>query len=104
MKILKTFSIAALTCSLSAMGFAAGSADTDGKVDGLLAQMTLDEKVGQMTQVDMDALQNLDDIQKYFLGSMLSGGGSDPTNNLPATWQHACRDYEDEALKTRLKI
>ena len=44
----------------------------------LLAQMTLDEKIGQMTQPDQNALKDAADIEKYFLGSVLSGGDSDP--------------------------
>ena len=51
----------------------------DKQVDALLAQMTLDEKIGQMVQVDSSALKdNVADVQKYFLGSVLSGGASDP--------------------------
>lgn len=72
--------------------------------DALLAQMTLDEKIGQMVQVDMAALQNKADIQKYFLGSMLSGGGSDPADNRAQTWLQAVNEYQSWALKTRLKI
>ena len=76
----------------------------DQRVEALLAQMTLDEKIGQMVQVDMNALKNESDIQTYFLGSMLSGGNSDPTNNLPATWLQVVNEYQSWALKTRLKI
>jgi len=76
----------------------------DQRVDALLAQMTLDEKIGQMVQVDMNALKNKSDIQTYFLGSMLSGGNSDPADNLPATWLKVVNDYQSWALKTRLKI
>ena len=35
-----------------------GSAPTDQRVESLLAQMTLDEKIGQMVQVDMMALKD----------------------------------------------
>ncbi len=72
--------------------------------DALLAKMTLDEKIGQMVQVDMAALKDRGDVQKYFLGSVLSGGGSDPANNLPQTWLQAVTEIRAEALKTRLKI
>ncbi|MFA4923320.1 MAG: hypothetical protein WC557_03925, partial [Ignavibacteriaceae bacterium] len=49
----------------------------DKKVDGLLSQMTLDEKIGQMTQADIDALKgHYEDIEKYSLGSILCGGSS----------------------------
>src|SRR5690606_32197309 len=50
----------------------------DSRVDSLLAQMTLAEKIGQMTQVDHEFLQDPAHIQEYFLGSILNGGGSDP--------------------------
>ena len=79
-------------------------AGTDAQADALLAQMTLDEKIGQMVQVDMAALQNKADIQKYFLGSMLSGGGSDPSDNRAQTWLQVVNDYQAHALQTRLKI
>ena len=44
----------------------------------LLGRMTLDEKIGQMTQVDRQFLKPEADIETYFLGSLLSGGGSAP--------------------------
>ena len=50
----------------------------DARVDTLLAKMTLEEKVGQMTQPDQEFLANDEDIRDYMLGSVLSGGGSDP--------------------------
>jgi len=58
-----------------------------------------------MTQADMDALkQNPGDVQKYFLGSVLSGGNTDPPDNSPRTWQLAVEKFKDLALQTRLKI
>ena len=60
---------------------AAESPDTDARVEALLSQMTLQKKIGQMTQADMKALRDVSDVQKYCLGSVLSGGSSDPSNN-----------------------
>ena len=75
------------------------------QVEKLLSQMTLAEKVGQMTQADMDALrQNPGDVQKYFLGSVLSGGNSDPADNSPGTWLQAVEQFKSSARQTRLKI
>ncbi len=74
------------------------------RVDALLRTMTLDEKVGQMTQVDLGAIPDKSVVQKYFIGSVLSGGGSDPSDNLPATWAKAHDECQSWALKTRLKI
>jgi beta-glucosidase len=85
-------------------GSAQDASSQDALVRPLLAQMTLDEKIGQMVQVDMAALKDKGDIQKYFIGSMLSGGNSDPSDNLPQTWLQAVNDYQSYALKTRLKI
>ena len=48
------------------------------EIDALIAQMTLDEKVGQMTQPDQMFLAAPSDVATYHLGSLLSGGDSDP--------------------------
>lgn len=77
----------------------------DGQVRELLSRMTLEEKLGQMTQAEQDALKDVNDIQKYFLGSLLSGGSSDPKagNSLEA-WTNMYDGYQEHALKTRLGI
>jgi len=72
--------------------------------DALLAKMTLDEKIGQMVQVDSGALKDRADVKKYFLGSVLSGGGSDPADNRPETWLNYVNSFQAEARQTRLKI
>ena len=74
------------------------------KVEALLGQMTLDEKVGQMVQADMDALKDKADVKKYFLGSVLSGGGSDPPDITAKGWLTNSEEFESWALQTRLKI
>ena len=76
----------------------------DPRIESLLSQMTLDEKIGQMTQPDVHALKEQADIQKYFLGSILNGGGGGPANNVPQNWIKVVNDYESWSLKTRLKI
>jgi beta-glucosidase len=80
------------------------SAENDRRVESLLSQMTLDEKIGQMTQVDVNALKDNADIQKYFLGSILNGGGGGPSNNVPQNWLQMVNTYQSWALKTPLKI
>ena len=77
----------------------------DPKANALISQMTLDEKIGQMVQVDSSALTNKADVQKYFLGSVLSGGNSDPADgNSPLAWLTFATEFQSYALKTRLKI
>jgi len=75
----------------------------DAEAKALLAKMTLEEKVGQMTQAEQ--LTDVKDIQTYFLGSLLSGGSWDPKagNSLQA-WTDMYDAYQKEALQTRLKI
>jgi len=81
------------------------SSSYDRQADALLAQMTLDEKIGQMVQVDSDALTNKADVRKYFLGSVLSGGSSDPADgNSPQSWLNYVNGFQNQALQTRLKI
>lgn len=77
----------------------------DQQVDALLAQMTLDEKIGQMVQVDSDALKDVADVKKYSLGSVLSGGSSNPTTgNTAQDWLKLVTGFQNQALQTRLKI
>ena len=76
----------------------------DGEVKKLVLSMTLEEKIGQMTQVDYRYLADKADIGKYFLGSILSGGGSTPPTNQPSSWVDLYNSFQGEALKTRLKI
>jgi beta-glucosidase len=90
---------------VSVMTFQLSAANPDAEAEKLLSQMTLDEKIGQMTQADILALKDKADVQKYFLGSILSGGSSDPKDgNSPQAWLHAVEELRAEALKTRLKI
>ncbi len=77
----------------------------DARVRDLLGRMTLQEKVGQMTQaerasVDADQQQ----ITDLDLGSLLSGGGSTPTPNTPEAWADMVDGYQSHALATRLHI
>ncbi|MFA3783893.1 glycoside hydrolase family 3 protein [Melioribacteraceae bacterium 4301-Me] len=75
------------------------------KVANLLSQMTLEEKIGQMTQVDYNAIKdNPQDIAKYFIGSVLWGGDSEPPDTYPKTWLKISNDLQSYAFKTRLKI
>lgn len=80
------------------------SSEVDAFVENLISEMTLEEKIGQMTQVDQRYLNDPDDIRKYFLGSLLSGGGSTPPENNPPAWAEMYDGYQQNALSTRLQI
>jgi beta-glucosidase len=77
----------------------------EAQIKELVAKMTLDEKVGQMTQPDQSSLKNIADIENLFLGSLLSGGSSDPKegNSLEA-WTNMYDRYQERTRKTRLGI
>jgi beta-glucosidase len=76
----------------------------DAQAKALLGTMTLEEKIGQMVQAEQDKLTDDKDIETYFLGSLLSGGDSDPKTNSLQDWTDMYDRYQARALKTRLKI
>src|SRR5262245_39912392 len=67
----------------------------DARVEALLKQMTLDEKIGQMTQVEKGSIRP-GDITKYFIGSILSGGGGSPANNTIKDWYTMVEGFQNE--------
>lgn len=75
----------------------------EARVEDLLKRMTLDEKIGQMTQVEKNSIAP-GDITKYYIGSLLSGGGGSPSENTPQAWYAMVAGFQKEALKTRLQI
>jgi beta-glucosidase len=75
------------------------------RVADLLGRMTIEEKVGQMTQAERAAVASDPTlVAQWRLGSVLSGGGSVPTPNTPAAWVDMVNSFQDQALSTRLHI
>ncbi|KAM0871791.1 hypothetical protein ACQ4PT_039163 [Festuca glaucescens] len=74
------------------------------RVKDLLARMTLAEKIGQMTQIEREnATSGV--LSKYFIGSVLSGGGSVPSPQASAeAWVSMVNAMQKDALSTRLGI
>ena len=73
----------------------------------LLGKMTLEEKIGQMIQPDQAFLKEPGEIAKYYLGSVLSGGGSGPKEKVDYNlkgWTDLVDGYQKQALTTRLAI
>jgi beta-glucosidase len=58
--------------------------DLEKFVQQLLDAMTLEEKVGQLIQADIDSIEPAD-LAQYPLGSILAGGGSAPGDDVHAT-------------------
>ncbi|HET6978576.1 MAG TPA: glycoside hydrolase family 3 N-terminal domain-containing protein [Pyrinomonadaceae bacterium] len=77
----------------------------DAKVRALLSQMTVEEKVGQMVQANQGSLKDPSDVEKYLLGSLLSGGSSDPkSGNGLVDWTDHYDNLQSRTQKTRLRI
>ena len=73
------------------------------RVAALVGQMTLDEKIGQMTQIEKNAI-DAGTAAAFNLGSILSGGGGFPDPNTPQAWYDMVNAYQGAALGTRLGI
>jgi beta-glucosidase len=83
------------------------------RVNDLLSRMSLEDKVGQMTQTERYQFEpdannpdrNETPITTYRLGSVLSGGGSTPAaGNTPEAWADMVDRFQAAALKTPLAI
>lgn len=79
------------------------SQSIENRVQNLLDQMTLAEKIGQMTQVEKNSIKP-EDVMTYFIGSILSGGGGNPTHNTFENWRKMVQAYMQASLETRLSI
>lgn len=67
------------------------------KVERLLGSMSLAEKIGQMTQPDRAHISP-DQVREWYIGSILSGGGSVPGDNLPADWVAMQQAYWEASM------
>jgi len=77
----------------------------EARVKEIVASMTLEQKIGQMTQPEIKTATP-DDVRKYYLGSILNGGGSWPNNNKnasPADWVKLADAYYEASLSTDMK-
>ncbi|XP_073138592.1 uncharacterized protein [Henckelia pumila] len=74
------------------------------RIKDLMKRMTLAEKIGQMTQIERK-VANEDNIKKYFIGSLVSGGGSAPAPRASTeAWVNMVNEFQKGALSTRLGI
>lgn len=74
------------------------------RIKDLMSRMTLEEKIGQMTQIER-GVASAEVMKDYFIGSVLSGGGSVPSKQASAeTWINMVNELQKGALSTRLGI
>lgn len=74
------------------------------RIDSIMSLMTIEEKMGQMTQIDQNFLVEDNHISKYGIGSLLSGGGSAPDTNEFSKWADMYDNFQNIALNSRLGI
>lgn len=78
--------------------------DVEVRVRDLLARMTVAEKIGQMTQIER-LVASPQVLKDYYIGSLLSGGGSVPRKQATAAeWMAMISDFQKACLSTRLGI
>ncbi|KAE8682470.1 wall-associated receptor kinase 2-like [Hibiscus syriacus] len=74
------------------------------RIRDLMKRMTLDEKIGQMVQIDRQAATAAV-MRDYKIGSILSGGGSIPRLQAsPQEWINMVNGFQNGSLSTRLGI
>lgn len=79
--------------------------ETENRLSLLLAQMTLEQKVGQLIQADIAAITP-EDLRTYPLGSLLAGGNSGPYGNERASaadWNRLVDEFRAVSVEPRAK-
>lgn len=72
------------------------------RIDGILANMTLAQKVGQMTQAEIKSITP-EEVRAHYIGSVLNGGGSWPGKNKHAAvgdWLALADAYYNASMST----
>jgi len=85
---------------------AATDAAFEAQVQSIVAGMTLEQKIGQMTQPSILSATP-DDVRHYYIGSVLNGGGAWPNNNMHASvddWLRLSDAYYRASMSTDMKV
>ncbi|BFI97004.1 MAG: exo 1,3/1,4-beta-D-glucan glucohydrolase [Rhodanobacter sp.] len=78
----------------------------DARVHRIVAGMTLAQKVGQMTQAEIKSITP-DEVRRYYIGSVLNGGGTWPNNDKHASikdWLALADSYYDASMHTDMAV
>lgn len=78
----------------------------EARVRAIVAGMTLEQKIGQMTQADIRSVKP-SDVRKYYLGSVLNGGGAWPNLNMHASvadWQKLSDEFYRASMSTDMRV
>lgn len=78
----------------------------DARARKIVAGMTLAQKVGQITQAEIKSITP-DEVRRFYIGSVLNGGGSWPDKNKHAgigDWLKLADAYYDASMATDMKV
>lgn len=76
------------------------------RIAAIVAGMTLEQKIGQMTQADIRSITP-DEVRHYYIGSVLNGGGAWPGMNkhAPVTaWTDLSERFYKASMATDMKV
>lgn len=85
---------------------AAVDAALEARVRSIVSSMTLEQKVGQMTQPNIHSVTP-DDIRRYYIGSVLNGGGAWPGEKMHAgveDWLKLSDAFYRASMSTDMKV
>ncbi len=75
-------------------------AKIEARIDAVMARMSIEDKVGQLLQVDIGSITPAD-LLTYKLGSVLNGGNSDPNSDpqaAPGEWLKLADKFYDASM------
>src|SRR5579864_6998258 len=84
----------------------APNAALEARVHAIVAGMTLEQKIGQMTQADIRSVTP-EDVRRYYIGSILNGGGAWPSMNMHssvADWLKLSDAFYQASMSTDAKV
>jgi beta-glucosidase len=84
----------------------APEAGLEARARSIVAGMTLEQKIGQMTQADIRSITP-GDVRTYYIGSVLNGGGAWPAMNMHssvADWLKLSDAFYRASMSTDMKV
>jgi len=87
-------------------GARGGDPALDARVRRIVSGMTLAQKIGQMTQAEIKSITP-DEVRRYYIGSVLNGGGSWPNRDKHASiedWLALADSYYDASMHTDMAV
>ncbi|MDD5569077.1 MAG: glycoside hydrolase family 3 N-terminal domain-containing protein [Candidatus Pacebacteria bacterium] len=91
-------------CEQKDLPYLDSNLSTQDRVNDLMGRMTDWEKIGQMILIEKNSIHDINDITRYNLGALLSGGGAGPKQDTPLAWLQMINNFQSAAQKTCLKI